>query len=54
MLLNLYKLNQEILILKKFKLFSKLDNMNILYNIMTIIIDKNKINLVNKNILQLK
>ena len=54
MQLNLYKLNQEILILKKSKLFSKLANMNILCNIMIIIIGKNKTNLVNKNTLQLK
>ena len=54
MQLNLYKLNQEILILKKSKLFSKLANMNILCNIMIIIIGKNKTNLVNKNILRLK
>ena len=38
----------------KLKLFNKLDNMKILYNIMTIIIDKNKNNFLSLNILQLK
>ena len=33
---------------------TKLENINILYNIMTIIIDKNKINFSSLNILQLK
>ena len=38
----------------KLKLFNKLENMNILYNIMTIIIDKNKKHILSLNILQLK
>jgi len=53
-LFNLNILKLEIYTLKKFKLFNKLDNMIILYNIMTIIIGKNKINLFNLNVLQLK